>query len=103
MKTNTNLDLLNALARAFDSTADEQVRCAVDYYLVARTMPDYCARCADRLAQYLPFLVQREPFGYVAAYRCPESHVWTCRFGLPASQTSVSTCSPSDFKIDRNH
>jgi hypothetical protein len=60
---------------------DEQVRCTVDYYLVARTMPDYCARCRNRMAQYLPVLVQRGRVGFVATYRCPENHFWTCHFG----------------------
>lgn len=81
MKTNTGPELLSALGRAFDSTTDEQVRSAVDYYLVARMMLDYCTFCVDRTVHHLPYLVQREPVGFVAAYRCPENHYWTCRFG----------------------
>jgi hypothetical protein len=105
MNTHTDPELLMTLGRAFDSTTDEQVRSAVDYYLVARMMPDYCTFCGDRTAQYLPYLVQREPVGFVAAYRCPKSHYWTCRFGSIRHANWLPTCPPcdGDFNTDPTH
>jgi hypothetical protein len=67
MKMNPDPEMLIALERAFNSTTDDQVRCAVDFYLVARKMPDYCSYCGDRAAHYLPYIVQREPVGFVGS------------------------------------